>query len=500
VATDDRRALFFLANGAWVGVGRILPPTDDGGVECTVVTPQPGRRPVPLLVSMSSVSALQGRQASRVTLDAVAATELHLSGTWVSDIEKLGMIAQNLQAVGHSLQYIKDEIIETAHDIGFPDIKEGGGLDQTTFTFDTGETISRDFTTWTYSPKLPPPAQSHPISSDSPSPVDWAPQDQTQLWNRRYPAAAINQRTEAWLASHVQDTPLPLMAAATEEADRERITAFLADQTANLLVAHDGLIDLAPTTARYQHLTPRIEAARAALHDLIAVCEQGNQQHAALAEYAEEDLVALEGLKPSDPGIPWYVRAQKIEAYRSNYVAQSKQQPGEYPPLDPALSTEIDTVVLTTGILARSFPEIAKSQDDFEKYAGRQLDARRIQRELLDTTLANLAASDGVLTPRAAAVVQEIVALDPGAAAEDASETARIAATKSGFVRSFLAAVAKLVLEQVGKEIIKSIFEQHYPKLLQWLSKMKPDLVSLAAKWRAMYDFVEALYRTILGP
>jgi hypothetical protein len=263
------------------------------------------------------------------------------------------------------------------------------------------------------------------------------------------------------------------------------------------LEARDGLIDLAPASASYETLAPRIEAAKIAIEKLITLCGRGNREHAALAEYGEECRAELDRVKPPEPGIRWYVIAQQIEGYRSHYLAMSKQQPGDYPPLEPALSTAIDTVVLTTGILALQFPEIAKSQDDFEKYEGRQLGVRRAQRELLDDALSALATSNGVLTPEAAAVANRISGLDPGATPEDAPETARIVATKNGLMRAFLVAIAKRAVEKAGKKIGDALVEAGYSSALAFLISVKPNLLALAAQWPAMYGFVEPLFRLI---
>ena len=213
------------------------------------------------------------------------------------------------------------------------------------------------------------------------------------------------------------------------------LEAFVADATPNLLVTREGLIDLAPTEATDEVLAAHIESARALISGLIAVCRQGNQQHAVLADYAEQYRAQLDKLGASTSGVQWFVIAQKIELYRCHYVASSHLQPGEYPPLDPGISTEIDTVILATGILARQFPEIAKSQDDFEKYAGRQIGVRRSQSDLMSAVL--VAAADAA-TPRAAAVVKASGELDPGATPEEAPEASRAAATKAGLVRGIL--------------------------------------------------------------
>ena len=304
--------------------------------------------------------------------------------------------------------------------------------------------------------------------------------------------------------------------ASAQMEDWRKIETFVQDQTTNLMAPRDGRIDLAPSRASYEALSSRIAAARLAIEDLAVICRRGNQQHAALGDYAERYRAELERLVPSEPGIVWYVSAQKIENYRSNYVVVSKQQPGEYPPFEPALSTVIDAVVLATGILARLFPEIAKSQDDFEKYAGRQVGVRRAERELLDATLSDLAASDSVLTPRAAAVAKTIAELDPAATPEDAPETARTVATKSGFLRSFLSAIAKVVLEKaqtqvgylrenlrtkglydVSKEIVKALVLGGFSSTVTFLKGAVPALLLLASQWPAMFGFIPPLLRLL---
>lgn len=298
--------------------------------------------------------------------------------------------------------------------------------------------------------------------------------------------------------------------------DWQKIETFVGDQADNLLAARDARIDLAPTTTSHEAVASRVRAARFAINDLIAVCSRGNQQHAALVDYAEQYRAELDNLNPPEPGIVWYVIAQKIENYRSNYLAVSKQQPGEYPPLEPALSTVIDAAVLATGILARLFPEIAKSQDDFEKYSGRQVGVRRAERELLDAALSDLADLEGVLTARAAQVARTVADLDPGATPVDAPEMARTVAIKSGFLRGFFGAIAKVVLEKariqigylrehirtkggydVSKEIVKELVHGGFSSTVSFLTGAVPALLHLASLWPAMFDFIPPLLRLL---
>jgi hypothetical protein len=172
--------------------------------------------------------------------------------------------------------------------------------------------------------------------------------------------------------------------------------------------------------------------------------------------------------------------------------------------------------VLATGILARLFPEIAKSQDDFEKYSGRQVGVRRAERELLDAALSDLATSDGVLTQRAAAAAKTIVELDPGASPGDAPETLRVVATKSGFLRSFFSAIARVVLEKaqtqisylreniqskagydISKEVVKGLLVGGFSGAVGYLTAAAPSLLQLASQWPAMFDFIPPLLRLL---
>jgi len=336
---------------------------------------------------------------------------------------------------------------------------------------------------------------------------------------RRDADAPVTQTTETSTSEGVRLGPAAVIANNTPARGGEasadywqQLETVVRDHTESPLTVHGGRIDLAPTNARFKEVVSRIEAARTAIRRLILACESGNRQHAALGEYAEEYRATLDDLKPEDPGITWYVTAQMVENYRSNYVALSKQQPGEYPPLDAALSTQIDAVVLASGILARLFPEIAKSQDDFEKYSGRQVGVRRATRELLDHALSDLAAAENALSPRAAAVAKAVADLHPGATPDDAPEVARTVATKSGFLRGSMVAIAKFVLEQAGylrenirskgsydisKEIIKKLVEIGSVGILGYMSATAQNLTSLAAQWPAMFDFIAPLLRLL---
>ncbi len=147
--------------------------------------------------------------------------------------------------------------------------------------------------------------------------------------------------------------------------DLQKVRALIDDPAQSILTAQNGLVDLAPNTTRSDALTSRIAAAKTHISDLIDECERGNQHHARLGDYAKAYRDGLSGLTTPTPAISWYIHAQKIENYRSNYAAVSRDNPLEYPPLEPWLSTSIDAVVLATGIIARLFPEIAECQDQF---------------------------------------------------------------------------------------------------------------------------------------
>jgi hypothetical protein len=283
-----------------------------------------------------------------------------------------------------------------------------------------------------------------------------------------------------------------------------------------LIIAENGLFDIAASSANFDLLKDRIESAYVAIDNLIVRCERGNMQHADLAAFAKEYKDELSRLSIEASGISWYSTARKIENYRSNYVAVSKEDPGEYPRLDPGFSATIDNVVLATGIIARLFPEIARCQDDFETYAGRQIGVRISERNLLDSALSDLAASQEVMTPRAGVVTRKIADLSTGKSPEDSPEVARTVATKAGFVRSFIAAMAGEILRvgrsqmkllgdnvktkityDITKELAKYLMIDGYTQAVSLIGKLRITLGQLAESWPAMFDFIPAVLRLL---
>lgn len=297
------------------------------------------------------------------------------------------------------------------------------------------------------------------------------------------------------------------------ESDLQNVESFVEDQSDRLMEARAGRIDLKPNTPNLEFLGPRIQAANNAINELIVACKSGNQQHVVLGKFAEEYQRELERIETT-PGIVWYVTAQKIENYRSNYKALSDRDSREYPPLDAEFSTIVDTVVLASGILARSFPEIANCQDEFEKYAGRQIGSREAVRKLLDASLTDICSSEEVLTERASAVARDIEKLDIGETPETAEEATRTIATKAGFLRNFLSAIAaetvRLSTDQIkklrqniksnagydiSKEIVKYMAASGFSAVVIYINSAMPTLVALASQWRQMFGFIEPLLR-----
>lgn len=296
------------------------------------------------------------------------------------------------------------------------------------------------------------------------------------------------------------------------QADINQLKRFVATQQSSFMTARDGRVDLADTRSDASEVEPRKLAASRAAADLLSLCRRGNLQHGALVDFTERYISNLNQMPTSLPAIVWFVEAQKIENYRANYMATSTKQPGEYPPLEPELSTAIDAVVLATGILARLFPDIAKSQDDFEKYAGRQVSVRKATRDLLDRALSDLAASTNVLTPRARELTKEIAELNVGSASPESAEASRTIATKAGLIRSFLDSVANLAHEQIiylqenirtkaaydiSKVITKGLMVSGFGALLDYLHFCSPVIHSLAEAWPSMFKFTKSLLRLL---
>jgi hypothetical protein len=98
-------------------------------------------------------------------------------------------------------------------------------------------------------------------------------------------------------------------------------------------------------------------------------------------------------------------------------------------------------------MLARIFPEIARSQDQIREYAGDQVEVRKAVRKLVDPMLSALSLSEGVLTQRASAVAAQVASLHLGATPDTAPEAARVTAAKTGLLRGFLEVIARLAVE-----------------------------------------------------
>jgi hypothetical protein len=297
--------------------------------------------------------------------------------------------------------------------------------------------------------------------------------------------------------------------------DLEALNQATSSNRRPILEAQQGWIDIAGTTASDGDIMPRVEAAKLAIEDLIEACARSNR-HRDLLRFSEAYRSRLDALKNTRPALAWYVAAQRIELYRSNYVAGSAREPDEYPPLEPGLATLIDAVVIATAMLARILPEIARCQDQIQQYAGEQINMRRAVRDLVDPILSALSVADSVLTPRAAAVTAEAAALNPGATAPNAPEAIRATATKAGLLRGFLEVTAKLAVAathqithlrdnlrakgvyDVSKEIAKWLVSGGYGPTLTFITTSAAALWSLASQWPQMFDFVAPLLR-ILG-
>jgi hypothetical protein len=297
--------------------------------------------------------------------------------------------------------------------------------------------------------------------------------------------------------------------------DLRSLDKVISSEQYAILEARNGRIDLTGTFTSDEEILPRAEAARLAIDDLVEACVRSNR-HRDLLRFSEAYRSRLDALKNAEPGLSWYVAAQRIELYRSNYIAGSAREPEEYPPLEPGLATLIDAVVIATAMLARILPEIARCQDQIREYAGEQIDMRQAVRDLVDPTLSALSHDEKVLTPRAAAVAAEAAALNPGATSPDAPEAFRANATKAGLLRGFLEATARLAvaathqithlrdnirtkgLYDVSKEIAKWMVSGGYGPTLTFITTSAATLWSLASQWPQMFDFVAPLLR-ILG-
>jgi hypothetical protein len=229
------------------------------------------------------------------------------------------------------------------------------------------------------------------------------------------------------------------------ESDLVQLDEFLSSERDTLLTAHSGRIDLAGTTASDEDIAPRVDAAALAIQDLIEATANSNL-HATLRAFAQRYRTELGRLRSGEPGLSWYVVAQRIELYRFNYIAQSGHDPAEYPALEAGIGTLIDSVILATAMLAGILPEIARSQEHIRQYSGEQVDVRTALRELVNPSLSALSHKEGVLTLRAAAVTAEAAELNIGTTPDNAPEAVRVNATKVGLLRGFLGAMARLAV------------------------------------------------------
>jgi hypothetical protein len=298
------------------------------------------------------------------------------------------------------------------------------------------------------------------------------------------------------------------------ESELLQLNEFLSSEQVTLLTARSGRIDLAGTTASNEDIAPRVAAAALAIEDLIEATANSNL-HATLRRFAQGYQTELGRLRPGEPGLSWYLKAQAIELYRSNYIAYSAQDPAEYPALEPGIGTLIDSVILATAMLAGILPEIARSQEHIRQYSGDQVDVRTALRELVDPSLSALSHTEGVLTLRAAAVTAEAVALNIGTARDNAPEAVRVHATKAGLLRGFLGAMARLAVAgthqianlrenirtkgmyDVSKEVVKWLMTGGYEKAYRFVADSVSTLLKLATTWPAMFNFVLPLLRLL---
>ena len=300
----------------------------------------------------------------------------------------------------------------------------------------------------------------------------------------------------------------------TTQSDLLQLDEFLSSEPTTLLSAHNGLIDLAGTTASNEDITPRVEAAVLAIEDLIEATANSNL-HATLHGFAQRYRSELDRLRSGEPGLSWYITAQRIELYRSHYIVYSGHDPIEYPALEPGIGTLIDLVILASAMIAGILPEIARSQEHIRQYSGEQVDVRTALRELVDPSLTALSHAEGVLTLRAAAVTAEAAALDIAATPADAPEAVRVHATKAGLLRGFLGAIARLAVASthqvanlrenirtkgvydVSKEVVKWLITGGYEKTYTFVADTVSTLIRLAATWPAMFNFVRPLLRLL---
>jgi hypothetical protein len=261
-------------------------------------------------------------------------------------------------------------------------------------------------------------------------------------------------------------------------------------------------------------ISPRVEAAALAIEDLIEATANSNL-HATLRRFAQQYRTELDRLRSGEPGLSWYITAQRIELYRSNYIAHSGHDPAEYPALEPGIATLIDSVILATAMLAGILPEIARSQEHIRQYSGEQVDVRTALRELVDPSLTALSHTEGVLTLRAATVTAEAAALNIGTTLDNAPEAVRVHATKAGLLRGFLGAMARLAVAgthqvahlrenirtkgvyDVSKEVVKWIITGGYEKSYEFVANSVSTLFKLATTWPAMFNFVLPLLRLL---
>src|SRR3954464_14512384 len=102
-------------------------------------------------------------------------------------------------------------------------------------------------------------------------------------------------------------------------SDNLQILDEVARRPDGLLIARDGQIDLVGTSASDADIAPRVEAAKVAIEDLIEACARSNL-HSSLHRFAERYLTELGGLHSGEPGLTWYIVAQRIEPGSPRWV------------------------------------------------------------------------------------------------------------------------------------------------------------------------------------
>ncbi len=310
--------------------------------------------------------------------------------------------------------------------------------------------------------------------------------------------------SERMIFSDKKETPKEIL---------NKFDSFLSLSPDFLIVTQNGMVDISESLNKDSDLKGKIAVARDAAGDLVDIFSRGNRQHDRMVLYGERYLKLLVSIEGHGSPLAWYATAQSIEAYFSSYDADSNSNQSEFPPFDTEQRTSVNAVIFASGLLARSFPQIADAQDDFRKYVGKEVAKRNAVHRLTQHSLGELNKSHNLLTPAAAKLVEDVLDLN-APMASDVSE--RLDATKVNVLRGYLSALGRAVADathrqmqffkenirtkgvyDISKEVLKALALSGFGPAILFIEHISNELLALANESIDLFGGFVALLRLL---